>query len=418
MGRVQPPTRSRIRGIDVARALAILGMVMVHFGPFSPSTDTLLGWAYRTSYGRASTLFVLLAGIGVTLLFGTGERRKDPRRAWTKVAWRVVVFLPAGIALQWLDTPVAVILHYYAAYYVLGAAAQHLPTRWLLALTGTWTLVGTVVYVSAFDISLAGRGTADDPFNPVLVIGDLLATGFYPLITWAPPVLVGVLVGRTRLEDTATRWALVGGGTVTAAAAYGLSEIARATSAAAADSMYLVAEGHTGAPLNVVGATAVAVAVLGACLLLADALPRLTWPLAMVGQMALTVYVGHLLVLDVAPQWLESRDDLVTAVWRVARFFLVVLGICSLWRLRWRRGPLEALLALPFEHRPTPTVSTAWPPPTQSAPPTGPDRPRPVPSADSSALPRSAPSWTQAPTASSPWTPTSGSWSGTPPPSP
>lgn len=352
-GRVVP---SRVVGIDVARALAILGMVMVHFGPFEPDTGTPLGWLYRTSYGRASVLFVLLAGVGVTLLFdglgGAGRARaKDPARAWAKVGWRVVVFLPLGVLLQNLDTPVAVILQYYAGYYVVAALASRLPTGWLTALTAAWMVLGPIAYLSANDPSLSGRGVTTNLLDLPAIAVDIAWSGYYPLVTWVPPVLVGLLVGRADLRQRAVQASLAGAGIVTAVAAYGASELARATSTAAAASPYLLAEGHTGAPLNVLGATGVAVAVLGLCLLLGGLAPRLVWPLAAVGQMALTVYVGHLLVLHAAPEWLEARRSVETATLRVARFFLVTIVLCGLWRWRFARGPLEWALAAPFRAR-------------------------------------------------------------------
>jgi peptidoglycan/LPS O-acetylase OafA/YrhL len=60
----------RVRGIDVARALAVVGMVMVHIGPVRMEGSGLVGAAYRLPHGRASILFVVVAGIGVSLLAG------------------------------------------------------------------------------------------------------------------------------------------------------------------------------------------------------------------------------------------------------------------------------------------------------------------------------------------------------------
>lgn len=403
--------RDRILGVDIARAVAILGMVMVHFGPYEPDTSTTVGWIYRTSYGRASMLFVMLAGVGVSMLFrGTERGRPDAARrrtlAWTKVAWRAVVFLPLGLLLQMLPTPVAVILHYYAAYYVVGGLGAMLPTRWLVAATAAWTVLGPSLYVALFGTALSVRGITDNPLDVVGVAGDILVTGFYPVLTWGPAVLVGVLVGRADLRDRATQAILLVGGAIVATAAYGASELARATSAAAANSPYLLAEGHSGTPLNVVGAVAVAVAVLGASLLVGSLLPRLSWPLVAVGQMALTVYTGHLLVLAVAPDWLEGRSSVEDAVFQVARFFVVTTVLCTLWRWRVNRGPLEWLLALPFESRRgdrplTPRVrNDSWPYPT----------PPHIPSASTESL-------TSVPRHSAPPTPSSTSWSGTAPPS-
>jgi uncharacterized membrane protein YeiB len=394
------PAADRIRGIDAARALAILGMSTVHFGPFEPDTTTLSGQLYRLSYGRASILFVLLAGVGISLLFAA----RPGRAGWARIGWRATVFFPLGVALQALPTPVAVILQFYALYYVVGAAAAMLPTRALLAVTAAWTAAGPIAFLTLADPSLVGRGTATTVSDPPTVLADLLLTGFYPLITWAPPLLVGVLVGRADLRRTATTAALAAAGAVTAVVAYGGGALARgALPADVAGSSLLVSEGHSGAPLNVLGATGVAVAVLGLCLLACRAAPRTTWPVVAVGQLALTVYVGHLLVLAIAPALLEARADVGEAWVKVGRFFLVTTLLCVGWRAVAPRGPLEWLLALPFRARPggpprptgpavpLPTGDRAWdrPPPPRTPPTGGPSStplPRPSP-------PSTATSW-------------------------
>src|SRR5437763_250264 len=64
------PPAARIQGYDVARALAILGMVVVHFGLVVAGPATKSGWLaalLRFLDGRAAALFVALAGVGLTL---------------------------------------------------------------------------------------------------------------------------------------------------------------------------------------------------------------------------------------------------------------------------------------------------------------------------------------------------------------
>src|SRR4051812_23454257 len=65
---VPPP--ERILGYDLARALAICGMILVHFGLVMGGEKPSSGWAgivLRCLDGRPAALFVILAGVGITL---------------------------------------------------------------------------------------------------------------------------------------------------------------------------------------------------------------------------------------------------------------------------------------------------------------------------------------------------------------
>ncbi|MBW3606239.1 MAG: DUF1624 domain-containing protein, partial [Actinobacteria bacterium] len=135
------PVHTRIRGIDMARALAIVGMVMVHIGPQRLPGGGVVGAAYRAPHGRAAIGFIVLAGIGVSLLAGarTRGRRTD---ATTRLVWRALLLFPAGIALQTLEINVAVILQYYAVYFLVAAAAMRLSDRGLLWLAAASATLG------------------------------------------------------------------------------------------------------------------------------------------------------------------------------------------------------------------------------------------------------------------------------------
>lgn len=352
------PVVSRIRGIDAARALAIVGMVMVHFGPTGGRDGDVLGMLYGATHGRASILFVVLAGVGVALLAGD---RSGPRRrsALAKLAYRAALLLPAGLALQELDTNVLVILQYYALYFLVAGAVMDLSERAVLGLGGTLVLLGPVAYVglwmAAPDTFAAGGPAAlSDP--PARMATDLLLTGSYPLLTWAGPVVFGVWLGRRELRSPATRWRLIAGG----AGLAGVALLCSALLTGMVDEpivepswrMLVTAEPHSQMPLWLAQAMGVATAVLGACLLVADRLPGLSWPLVATGQMALTVYVGHLLVLAAWPELLQ-RDTVAGATRTVALFTLVTALICTAWRAFAARGPLEAVLRLPWGWRRT-----------------------------------------------------------------
>src|SRR5690348_16316813 len=67
-----PVTEStgRILGYDVARSLALLGMIVVHFGlvmAADPARPAWSAWIMHGLDGRAAATFVILAGVGLTL---------------------------------------------------------------------------------------------------------------------------------------------------------------------------------------------------------------------------------------------------------------------------------------------------------------------------------------------------------------
>jgi uncharacterized membrane protein YeiB len=104
---------------------------------------------------------------------------------------------------------------------------------------------------------------------------------------------------------------------------------------------------HRQMPLWMLGSIGSSCAVLGGMLLLADRLPRTTWPLVATGQLALTVYVGHLLLLAALPDLLK-REEVAEAFVTVGVFVLLTVATCTLWRAVLPRGPLEAAFATPW----------------------------------------------------------------------
>ena len=342
----------RLRGVDLARAVAVLGMVMIHIGRFERRLEGA-ETAYDLPYGRAFVLFVLLAGVGISLLAGDRSPVRL-QRAIPSLLLRVGVLFLLGVWLQGLDTGVAVILHYYALYFLAAVLLLPLPDRWLLGLALVMAVVGPALHLAgqvAWPDAFA-QGRRIDLTDSAVVARDLVLTGYYPVVTAVVPLILGMWIGRQDLRAERVRRELAAGGALVAAAAYltawGLRSVFGLPPIDDAGWLTLLdSQGHSEMPFSVIGATAIGCAVLGACLFLADRLPRLTWPLAAVGRMALTVYIGHLLVLHVKPDWLIG-DTLTDALVSVARFLVVTALLAVMWFAVLPRGPLETLLHLPW----------------------------------------------------------------------
>ena len=337
----------RLRGVDVARAVAVLGMVMVHFGP-TPAPDTALGWLYELPHGRASVLFVLLAGVGVALLAGGSGEAVPGRRAGARgrLVLRAALLLPLGLWLQGLDHGVLVILQFYAVYFLFAALVLALPDPLLLAVAAVAVVGGAVAYLLA---GMAAPGWFDpyparmgDPSGEV--VRELVLSGAYPLAIWSAPLLVGMWIGRRDLALARTGGWLLGGGLALSVAASLLAPEPMGVSGLAE---LLNVEAHSQMPLWMIGSIGSGCAMLGGALLLVAWLPRATWPLVATGQMALTVYVGHLLLLA-ANEELVRRETVPDAFLSVGVFAALVACGCVLWRAVLPRGPLEYALAAPW----------------------------------------------------------------------
>ena len=260
--------------------------------------------------------------------------------------WRAVWLAPVGLFLSLLGTPVAVILQYYALWFLLAAPVLRWSTRALATLTGVGLLVGPTVlvwaqvthpvwYQSVGD-NIAGRGAWLGEF------GDVLLTGYYPTVSWLWLVYAGMLVGRLDLRsDRVATW-LLGGGATVAAATYGVAATLRATVDLGRWQPWLATEGHSDTPLETLAALGVAVAVLGACLLIGRHLRLLAAPGVALGRFALTVYVGHIVVYSFAHDAFFNETvagGVTTTLWISG----VSAAIAMVWLAVLPRGPLEAL---------------------------------------------------------------------------
>ena len=345
VGSPEPTTTARVVALDAARAVAILGMLVVNVGPRDDTGAAAM--VIRAAHGRASLLFVLLAGIGISLL--TRRARHGGPSRWGTLVWRSALLLVAGLALQLLDHDVKVILPTYAVLFLVAIVAVRLPDRGLLTGAGAATLLGPLVWIAGqrgadFDMEPATLTS-----TPVDVVSSVVLTGPYPVVTWAAPFLLGMWLGRRDLTARALQVRLVLGG---AAAAVGGMVVSRALVALTGQPGEVVgldrlssAVAHSQMPLWLVSGTGSALAVVGLALVLVPRAGRWARPLVAVGQLSLTVYVAHLLVIAalVRPGPGSAAEGLGVSLLIGAAAIL----FATIWRARFRRGPLETLLRAP-----------------------------------------------------------------------
>ena len=94
---------------------------------------------------------------------------------------------------------------------------------------------------------------------------------------------------------------------------------------------------HSGTTFEIVGSVGFALMIIAVCLVLAERLPTVTFPLAAVGSMALSVYTAQVVAISII-----GADNEDNRPWLA--FVLMTLLLATLWRLTLGRGPLERLL--------------------------------------------------------------------------
>ena len=327
----------RIVGVDVARGLAVLGMMTAHVGVVGPGLWSSTGWL-AVADGRSAATFAVLSGVSVALLTGGPQpvTGTDRFRARVKIGIRAVLLLILGVLLTGLGAPVAVILQSYAAYFLLVLPVLRAAPAVLVGLATLMAVVGPPVCFAL--------GDALDGYDgrPYALAVDVLISGTYAAGIWMAYVLTGLAVGRLDLLRGDVRRGLVLAGAGLAVAGYiGGSLAFRAAAGAGPEVLRLLSvEPHADSTFEVVGNTGVALGVLGLCLVVADRWPRVVYPVAATGALALSVYSVHIVAIAALGPQVVYQPDVATHV----TFVVVALVVASGWRAWLGRGPLELLL--------------------------------------------------------------------------
>jgi len=396
MRRLDAP--GRITGLDTARAVAILGMVATHIFPLME--ENLSGaltptWVGASLTGVSSALFVVLAGVGLTLLT---KNAVDIWASRLQLALRAIVLLVIGLLLGLAGSNVAIILAHYGVLFLLAMWFVNLSKRALTITAISWVILAPLIHgvLTRFMQVQAGGATTyaenwrlwhsptlfDAIQKPVLTLWDIFFTGYYPVISFLGYVLVGMAIGRMNLSKISTGMGLLVFGTGSYLVFRGIgrwlltdpsfvarishttdvpvNQLPAMTSTGAGINTDLVmgappwfglAAPHSGAPLDIYSTTGAAVGVIGLFLVLTRSglLRKVLFPLSATGMVALTTYVVHVLITALWPtnwaQTMQTDSPLWSDAWiMLGVHWAIVILVGLVVYLAGVRGPLETVL--------------------------------------------------------------------------
>ncbi len=341
----------RFYGLDAARAIAIIGMLAVNVGPRKESDETDVAvLLYDIPHGRASLLFMILAGIGLSLMTRRARTTSAPL-PWQTILWRSLVLIAGGLALQLLGHDISVILTYYGVLFLCGLPLLRAPTWLLITLASASLVAGPIIWLAlqqlaGMTFTFLAPSLADPIFTATHA---LLLTGAYPVLIWLAPFLLGLVLGRCRLGYRIFQNRLIAVGTVATVIPLGISGVLALingppTSAYGWDQLASV-EAHSQMPLWMISGCGSAVLVIGIFLRAEGwVTQRLSW-LISAGRLSLTIYVAHLFVLA----WLvrPGPETLLQGFVISTLMSVVFVALAHLWWRHLGPGPLERLLNWP-----------------------------------------------------------------------
>jgi uncharacterized membrane protein len=380
----EAPSRARIVGVDVARCLALMGMIANHTYP-NVWDNGAQSIPHMVTGGRAAFSFALIAGVSIALV--SGGPRPVEGRARTAVRAGLVVrgllIASIGLMLGYFDSGIEVVLATYGLLFIFAIPLLGLRARvlWIAAIAIA-VLVPVVFHLTIgyfpgpnFDANPTFGSLFRDPAGTLVA---LCITGPYPVLVYMAVICAGMAAGRSQLWSASGPKRLLIGGLVLAAGAWAISSLllhplggldsllrsARSEGLSPAQVVNLVNRDagdwvyptgswwwlavrapHSHAPLDTLHVMGAALALLGGGLLVTRraVLARLLRPFALAGSMTLTLYSAHIVFNATSLEnGLEDSNHygaLVLMQWGAALVFAV------LWRRRFTRGPLEAVVA-------------------------------------------------------------------------
>ena len=375
--------KKRIIGYDLARALAIIGMVIVNFKIVMDAEHNGPAWLVKLVGlldGRAAATFVVLAGVGISLMSHkgrtTGNRVQIVQDRRTLLKRALFLFI-VGL-LYTLIWP-ADILHFYAVYITVAAFLTAAPTRKLWGYSAALVLAFAVLFFAMnYEQGWDWKTLEYDGFwTPVGMLRHLFYNDFHPLIPWLAFLFVGNILARQNMNNPAIRKRVFVWGAGIAGIAEAVSWLLiRTLSAGAspADQEAIAAvfgtEPMPPMPLYMLAGAGTACAIISASVAFAERYRDAAWlrPFVATGQLALTLYAAHVIVgMGVLEAFGKLENQTLSFALFAALVFCAFGVLFShLWRSRFKRGPLEAIMRIltdpkTLRERPRVTASNSIP---------------------------------------------------------
>ena len=354
----------RLTGLDIARALAIFGMVIVNYRSTFHETGEAPPWLETLANqvnGRAAATFVFLAGIGIALLSRKSRTSgdKDLIREDRRDLFRRALFLLA-IGFLFRQVWEYDILHFYGAWLIMAAVVLTVRSVWLIAIALLMVAIFPFLYFLLPDALGITFWDTTNAFTWRDIAIDYFFQGYHPIAPWFAFMCIGMAVGRLDLADVKIRRNLLIAGIAMIAIGEGLAGVMLdlgyfklledifPTLDLNEANPIIDTDSYPPMPLFVLVGTGWAMTIVSLCFGFGLRFGDRRWitPFVHTGQLALTIYILHGTFGVWAVGWAGYKpyQSLEWILTYCVIFYLFAILFATLWRRRYSRGPVEAIM--------------------------------------------------------------------------
>ena len=355
---------SRIPSLDVTRAIALVGVVMMNYHAdlnkdkaFYPPRPSFAERVFNPLSGilttRFAATFVLVAGMSIALLVQSAMQSGNTeliRSAQMKLARRGLFLYALGAAVQWIWP--GTILFYYGAFLLISAVMCTWSNRSLIAVSVASIAVSTGLSAWRGYQFFQGNFTqwlSPAPNSPRNLLIRTFVDYTHPVFPWITFICAGIILGRSihRLSELRTRIMLWSG--VTLFITFVIRTFLMPSSITSQSNYVMQRVLSTNnvdhAILHVTSTVSVALLAFCCISLVTDfqGSNRVVEFLTRTGQMTLSIYLAHVLVFNLVVHWLNwvRPTGLDTALVLSLVFYVVAVPVSSMWHRRFGIGPFE-----------------------------------------------------------------------------
>jgi uncharacterized protein len=352
----------RIAGYDLARAVALLGMVFVNFKYQMEAEEYGTPWQTWLSDlldGRPAATFVILAGAGLSLLnysSGGNDKFLPLAKSYATIIKRAAFLFLIGLAFSRIWH--ADILHFYGIYFAIAVFLVKASNRTLIALS---VAVWIATLVIAFHYNFVALPKADNVWAPEFwtqkgFLENLFFSGCYPVFPWIVYFLLGMWLGRQNISDSRLQkkfLLLAVLGVVSSEACAWLVEnifLSDTTLDSMPFAIFLLGtDPFSSSILAAFSAGGSALLVIILSMKVAQKIGPSKWlkPFLATARMSLTLYIAQIgicqLFLLVSGQ-AEKENPLVFSWFCAMVFCFVAVPFAYFWVNHYERGPFEKLM--------------------------------------------------------------------------